>query len=225
MTDIITRKEALAKGLKRYFTGKPCKHGHISERTASGCIECHNILSQDKYHQNIEAEHARSAKYHAANKERARLYGLKHRAKNSDKLKAVRKAYKAANRQEIAAKAKIYNAAARDKIAERKKKYYSENREQYRVYVRNRRAMMREAEGVHTADDVLKILAQQKWLCAEPTCRADLRKIKRHVDHIMPLSLGGSNWPSNLQCLCHACNRSKWAKTPEQWAQQNGRLL
>ena len=32
----------IAKGLKRYFTGNPCKHGHISERFLSGgeCIEC-----------------------------------------------------------------------------------------------------------------------------------------------------------------------------------------
>jgi len=42
MKTIITRKEAKAKGLKRYFTGKPCKRGHISERLVcnKGCIEC-----------------------------------------------------------------------------------------------------------------------------------------------------------------------------------------
>ena len=40
--DIITRKEAKALGLKRYFTGKPCKHGHVCERQVSskGCVEC-----------------------------------------------------------------------------------------------------------------------------------------------------------------------------------------
>jgi len=27
--DVVTRKEAIAKGLKYYFTGKPCKHGHV----------------------------------------------------------------------------------------------------------------------------------------------------------------------------------------------------
>ena len=30
--EIITRKEALSNGLKLYFTGKPCRHGHVSER-------------------------------------------------------------------------------------------------------------------------------------------------------------------------------------------------
>ena len=27
---IISRKQAIAQGLKRYFTGKPCKWGHIA---------------------------------------------------------------------------------------------------------------------------------------------------------------------------------------------------
>ena len=39
--EIITQAEAKARGLGKYFTGKPCKHGHISERwTRGGCIEC-----------------------------------------------------------------------------------------------------------------------------------------------------------------------------------------
>jgi hypothetical protein len=38
---IISRKEAKAQGLKRYFTGKPCKHGHIAERHMEGkCAKC-----------------------------------------------------------------------------------------------------------------------------------------------------------------------------------------
>ena len=38
------RKEAQASGLKRYETGRPCKHGHTAERkTASGnCVVCQN---------------------------------------------------------------------------------------------------------------------------------------------------------------------------------------
>jgi hypothetical protein len=41
--EIITRKEAQEQGLPRYFTGKPCKHGHLSEKLVSGgsCVECY----------------------------------------------------------------------------------------------------------------------------------------------------------------------------------------
>lgn len=36
-----TRAEALALGLPRYFTGKPCKHGHVADRRVTvGCSEC-----------------------------------------------------------------------------------------------------------------------------------------------------------------------------------------
>ena len=43
--ELITRKEAKALGLKNYFTGEPCKHGHIDQRkVVSGqCIECKRI--------------------------------------------------------------------------------------------------------------------------------------------------------------------------------------
>lgn len=37
-----TRAEALALGLTRYYTGKPCKYGHVAERSARDkhCVEC-----------------------------------------------------------------------------------------------------------------------------------------------------------------------------------------
>lgn len=40
--ELISRAEARAIGYKRYFTGKPCKHGHISERYTHSkhCIQC-----------------------------------------------------------------------------------------------------------------------------------------------------------------------------------------
>ena len=40
--NIITRQQAIEQKLTRYFTGKPCKHGHISEKLLSNrtCIEC-----------------------------------------------------------------------------------------------------------------------------------------------------------------------------------------
>jgi hypothetical protein len=46
---IISRQEAIAKGLKRYFTGVPCIHGHTCERyTKHGneCVECGRLSQQ-----------------------------------------------------------------------------------------------------------------------------------------------------------------------------------
>ena len=39
-----TREEAKATGVTHYFTGKPCKHGHIALRKTKGsCVECLKI--------------------------------------------------------------------------------------------------------------------------------------------------------------------------------------
>lgn len=46
MTDetVISRREAADSGKYFFFTGKPCKHGHISKRYTStgGCVACLN---------------------------------------------------------------------------------------------------------------------------------------------------------------------------------------
>ena len=41
---MITRQAAISQGLARYFTGKPCKHGHIAERYTGNktCCVCGN---------------------------------------------------------------------------------------------------------------------------------------------------------------------------------------
>lgn len=50
--ELITRAEAKARGLKRYFTNKPCKHGHVAERFVSGlsCVEC-GLIKQHEWNQ------------------------------------------------------------------------------------------------------------------------------------------------------------------------------
>lgn len=56
---IITRKEAIEKGLKRFFTGKPCYRGHVSERLVSNrtCLQCH---AEDMFIRQVgNREHAR----------------------------------------------------------------------------------------------------------------------------------------------------------------------
>lgn len=45
---LVSRTEARAKGLKRYFTGEPCKHGHIQERYTKTClcVDCNSFHYQ-----------------------------------------------------------------------------------------------------------------------------------------------------------------------------------
>jgi 5-methylcytosine-specific restriction endonuclease McrA len=48
---IIGRKEAKVKGLKRYFTGKPCPKGHICDRMIvnTDCVQCLRLRTSLRY--------------------------------------------------------------------------------------------------------------------------------------------------------------------------------
>lgn len=48
---VISRDEAHRRGLKRFYTGEPCKRGHVCERFTSnaGCITCLNRSSPTKH--------------------------------------------------------------------------------------------------------------------------------------------------------------------------------
>lgn len=52
---IISRKEALEQNLKYYFTGKPCKNGHIDERQPKTCVcrQCVRDSGKKWYNKNI----------------------------------------------------------------------------------------------------------------------------------------------------------------------------
>lgn len=67
---IITREDAKARGLSYYFTGKPCKRGHVARRSFSGpCQEC----AKEDYHRKyapINAEKNAKAKLHRIEKAR-----------------------------------------------------------------------------------------------------------------------------------------------------------
>jgi 5-methylcytosine-specific restriction endonuclease McrA len=40
-----------------------------------------------------------------------------------------------------------------------------------------------------------------------------------HLEHILPLSKGGTNFVENLTSLCGPCNLSKGTKGPQGWAE------
>lgn len=50
MPELCSRTRAMVRGLDRYFTGKPCKHGHVAERRTSNhvCLECDDIRIRSK---------------------------------------------------------------------------------------------------------------------------------------------------------------------------------
>ncbi len=69
----------------------------------------------------------------------------------------------------------------------------------------------RNADGKHSYAEWETIKAQYNWTC--PCCGKREPEIKLSVDHIIPLSKGGSNNIENIQPLCRLCNSKKNTKT------------
>lgn len=230
---VVTRAEALAAGMPRFFTGMPCRRQHVSQRMTKneGCYHCAaewkaanrdrlNAAEREARVREPEAYRARIARYvssekgqekrrayYQANAETIRQRTREWAGQNPDLARENRQAWYFANKEAAKQRTRDWNAA---------------NPEAARARSRNYRARQHAAEGCHSAADVAELFAKQGGRCIY--CRKRLGD-SYHVDHIQPLSKGGSNWPSNLQLACAACNNRKRATDPIAFAQRLGRLL
>jgi 5-methylcytosine-specific restriction endonuclease McrA len=58
----------------------------------------------------------------------------------------------------------------------------------------------------------LSLFLKRKGTCAACAQKIEAGKVWE-IDHILPLALGGSNAPENLQILCRPCHRAKTTKS------------
>lgn len=224
-SEIITRAQARAQGLKRYFTGLPCSRGHVAERQVCNltCLECDREKHRAAYDPEKNRENGR--RWREANREKvaadSAAYG------RSPQAKAYKAAYYQANKGRISERRKARYAEQREVAVEYSRAWVQANperaREAFRMAASRRRARKRSAGGHHTSADLKEIFEAQKGRCAY--CAADLNKVPKEVDHIVPLAKGGSDGRSNIQWACRACNQSKNARDPIDFAQSLGLLL
>jgi hypothetical protein len=239
--EVISRSEAKARGLARYYTGYGCVHGHVALRkTVNGvCVECEKDIMQrhrDKHREKFREKWRRtSAKWRILNPEKTRQKNKKWEAANPDKVQEKKRRWRAANPERDKAQAKRYREKHPEKIRiklrryrienaerlapdnrRRARQYQKDNPEAVRKYVNTRRARQRNAEGSHTVKELEALIASQDFECIG--CGADLwHPRNRTLDHIIALSRGGSQWIENIQYLCKPCNSRKHDNTQLQW--------
>jgi HNH endonuclease len=149
----------------------------------------------------------KAAIYRAENQEKVHDGRVAWATNNRDKLKSSRDAWRLANRE----KQKVLTAD-----------WSKVNPEARRVLRQNYRAR-KLANGVGISKDIAaRLFLLQKGLC--PCCNNPLGD-NYHLDHIMPLVLGGSNTDRNIQLLRATCNQHKHAKHPIEFMQSRGFLL
>jgi 5-methylcytosine-specific restriction endonuclease McrA len=167
---------------------------------------------------NPEKNRARCAAYRARNPEKRRAYALA----NAEKIAEQGRELRARKSEHERARHRAYYAKHLEKVRETHAAYRAATTEKKAAHCRNRRARIRMAEGFHTAEDIQRICTVQNGKCA--ICKEKVGK-KFHVDHVQPLTKGGSNWPANLQILCGSCNRRKHNRDPIDHMQSLGFLL
>ena len=202
------------------------------------CTRCGKVMprTEEYFRKQSSAKSGLAADCKACNRERVREW----RAAHPEKLRASQKRYSAENRFVLRERCRADHAKNRDKrLSARKarypalrdatlaahRKWYAANKdvakaivrewrnanpEICRQYHRNRKALVRGADGTHTAADIARLFAQQEGRCFY--CSDALAK-GFHVDHMTPVSRGGSNAPDNLCCACQFCNLSKHDST------------
>jgi len=132
----ISRKDAKDNELSTYYTGIPCKRGHISPRkvTNYGCISCQGEYYQNNRESIIKKQMARDS----LRKEEVREYQKQYREDTARKRAEYSKDYYQSNREEQKRKSKEHKANNKEYYKEYNKQYYKNNKEQILEYGRMR---------------------------------------------------------------------------------------
>ena len=213
-----SQSEAREAGVPFYRTGKPCKRGHVCERRADtgDCVECKKLREEWR---DPEKAKARSRKYVESGKNRA-YHAAKHAA-NPDANRLRSAARRAKDPDADRARCRGYYSAHRDAVAESKKRWRAENPDIVSASESRRRARIKNAEGSHSAQDLLDIRINRADRCFY--CGIPLRR-RGHVDHYIPLARGGTNYKDNIRWSCGPCNMSKRDRTGDEFEKWLARI-
>jgi hypothetical protein len=181
-----TRAEAKASGAKYYFTGDPCKHGHIAPRKTKGaCIECLKV----EWAQALET--------------RAEYFKDYNKSEAGQKSK---KGYYERNRNTVIAAAQARPDEAKN---EYKKRHKDANPDYYRSLVSQRRRRFRDATPKWLSPEQ-KMEIRLKYRLAIELSRAT--GVRYAVDHVIPLQgedVCGLHVPWNMEVITQEENLVK----------------
>ena len=171
------------------------------------CKLCIKASDANRYLANPEKIKARAALWKLTIPGYMKSYDAARYEKNKEKIKARSAAWRAANPEKQKAQQLAWKAA---------------NHEKLRIIDQNRRARKMLSGGKLSKDIASKLMVLQRGRCA--CCKLPLGD-DYHIDHIIPLALGGANTDENIQLLRGLCNRKKGPKHPIEYMQSKGMLL
>lgn len=204
--DIVSRKQALALGLTHYFTGKPCKQGHLSKRSTAhrNCLECHRLSMAEKRSSDPLSHQA---------------YLLDYKTRRNHVIKDYGKRYYDANKETMLRKNRKWCEANKD----RRRQYNRQFRESdHGRAILNAHHMQRRATKLNATPpwaDLQKI----EYIYATARSISVKTGVKVQVDHYFPLrgkTVCGLHTHENLRVITKAENKSKKNKHPDDWERE-----
>ncbi len=154
--------------------------------TEKPCIDCGEVKPLDEFyrHPRMSDGHLNSCKDCRKAYQRSRPYDKEHERRRNQTEE--RKKYHAANLKRWRRENPLKAAAQRDRS----------------------RALRLNCEGSYTIEEFGALCEKYGNACL----RCGDRDAPLTPDHVVPLSLGGSNWITNIQPLCRRCNSWKNAR-------------
>lgn len=196
--------------------GQPSRYlrNHDKRKAPPGYKHCHSCKTV-KRTQEFAACHAR----HDGLQSRCRECDRAIYQRDSETAKArERKRYRD-NPEAYKAQVKEWQARNKERVKGYKVKWKAKNKEALRVYAHVRRLRIGQSSEHHTVEEIWQMAESQDWLCAY--CESPLFGTFE-IDHMTPLSRGGSNAWDNIAIACVWCNRSKGPNTAEEFMDQVG---
>jgi len=181
------------------------------------CTQCKVSKPIDDFPPDRRNPDGKQAKCHVCRAANQRDYARRHpdkkregdkryRQENPEKILQNKRAYAERNREHLNQLSAEWRKANRERRNANVRNYRARNPESYRVTKERHRARKENADGHCTKAEWEGILRRYAPDGRCPAC-GEHRKLT--MDHIVPLSLGGSNAPDNLQPLCNRCNATK----------------
>lgn len=171
---------------------------------------------------NLDKCKANGASWAKANPERVKAKAAAYHLANKQRLYAITAARHAANPEKNRARAAAWQKANPEKNRASSAAWAKANPEARRICDQNYHAKKRSNGGKLSKGLSIKLFRLQKGKCA--CCKQPLGE-NFHLDHIMPVHLGGPNTDGNIQLLRQQCNQQKSGKHPVDFMQSRGFLL
>lgn len=223
---MITRKAARTVGLKHYFTGRPCKRGHIDKRfvDSCGCVTCARDRTREKYRAldptNRQAVYERRKDYvrqwAKANRDRKATVDARRRNKNKEINPNYFRDHYAKNKEVKKQKSRDWYKANTERALKAQREWCAKHRELVREIGRrsaSTRRARKKAVFVELVDPRV-VFERAKGVCGICRKRVDMNS-RWEVDHVIPVSKGGTHSYDNVQLAHRKCNREKSAKLPK----------